>query len=111
MITTIGPSTNRWQDLHINGIAYFGQNGGTSTIRPSLQSQLSVGTSGKQSTIHTHANSKRRYNKSSRCKYFLDLVVTGNIVANSITDINFDDFTPQMPTLQMLLQQLMVLAV
>ena len=28
-----------------------------------------------------------------------DLVVTGNIVANSITaDINFDDFTPQMPT-------------
>ena len=90
----LGSSTNRWQDLHINGIAYFGQNGGTSTIRPASGAQLSVGTSGnKVHQVHATTANVDTIN-SADVNISSDLVVTGNIVANSITaDINFDDFT------------------
>ena len=90
----LGSSTNRWQDLHLNGIAYFGQNSATSTIRPASGSQLYVGTSGnKVHELHaTTANVTTINAADINCTE--DLIVTGNIVANSITaDINFDDFT------------------
>ena len=90
----LGSSTNRWQDLHINGIAYFGQNSATSTIRPASGAQLFVGTSGnKVHEVHaTTANITTINAADINCTE--DLIVTGNIVANSITaDINFDDFT------------------
>ena len=90
----LGSSTNRWQDLHINGIAYFGQNGGTSTIRPASGAQLSVGTSGnKVHQVHATTANIDTIN-SADVNISSDLNVTGNIVANSVTaDINFDDFT------------------
>ena len=90
----LGSSTNRWQDLHINGIAYFGQNAATSTIRPASGAQLFVGTTGnKVHEVHaTTANITTINAADINCTE--DLIVTGNIVANSITaDINFDDFT------------------
>ena len=90
----LGSSTNRWQDLHVNGIAYFGQNGATTTIRPSSGAQLSVGTSGnKVHQLHaTTANVTTINAADINCTE--DLIVTGNIVANQITaSINFDDFT------------------
>ena len=90
----LGSSTNRWQDLHINGIAYFGQNSSTSTIRPASGAQLSVGTSGnKIHQIHaTTANVTTINAADINCTE--DLIVTGNIVANQISaSINFDDFT------------------
>ena len=90
----LGSSTNRWQDLHINGIAYFGQNGATSTIRPSSGAQLFVGTSGnKVHEVHATTANVTTINAAD-VNVTEDLIVTGNIVANSITaDINFDDFT------------------
>ena len=90
----LGSSTNRWQDLHVNGIGYFGQNGGTSTIRPASGAQLSVGTSGnKIHQIHATTANIDTIN-SADVNISSDLNVTGNIVANSVTaDINFDDFT------------------
>ena len=90
----LGSSTNRWQDLHLNGIAYFGQNSATSTIRPASGSQLFVGTSGnKVHELHASTANVTTINAADiNCTE--DLIVTGNIVANSITaDINFDDFT------------------
>ena len=90
----LGSSTNRWQDLHINGIAYFGQNSGTSTIRPASGAQLSVGTSSnKIHEIHATTANVDTIN-SADVNISSDLNVTGNIVANSISaDITFDDFT------------------
>ena len=90
----LGSNTNRWQDAHINGVAYFGQNSGTTTIRPATGAQLSVGTSGnKVHQIHATTANITTGNFAD-VNVSEDLVVTGNIVANSVTaDINFDDFT------------------
>ena len=90
----LGSSTNRWQDLHVNGIGYFGQSGGTSTIRPASGAQLSIGTSGnKVHQVHATTANISTIN-SADVNITSDLNVTGNIVANSISaDINFDDFT------------------
>ena len=90
----LGSSTNRWQDLHLNGTAYFGQNGGSSLIRPASGAQLSIGETGnKIHQIHATTTNATTGNFAD-VNVTEDLIVTGNIVANSVTaDINFDDFT------------------
>ena len=87
-------STNRWQDLHLNGIAYFGQSGQSGFIKPATGAQLHIGESGnKVHQIHATTANIDTIN-SADVNISSDLNVTGNIVANSVTaDINFDDFT------------------
>ena len=90
----LGSNTNRWQDLHVNGTAFFGQNSGTSVIRPASGAQLSIGQSGnKIHQIHATTADITTGNFAD-VNVTEDLTVTGNIIATSITaDINFDDFT------------------
>ena len=90
----LGSSTNRWQDLHLNGIAYFGQSGQSGFIKPATGAQLHIGESGnKVHQIHATTANIDTIN-SADVNISSDLNVTGNIVANSVTaDINFDDFT------------------
>jgi len=93
-IYDLGSTTNRWQDLHINGIGYFGTSGQQAFIKPATGAQLHIGENGnKVHQIHATTADITTINGTD-VNITSNLNVTGHIVANSVTaDINFDDFT------------------